>query len=281
MANKLAVVLSGGGNRGAIEVGVLQSLVEHGIQPDLVVGTSAGALNGLFFCMFPDAAGIQRLINIWLNTTSQDVFPGNLFSVAWRILTNQNGFVSNTSMINYVKKNIGRDDVTFGDLKTPLYVATTDLISAKLVAFGDDKSMKVLLPVVASAAFPLVVEPVLFENYQLTDGGVVEFAPLKVAMARGAQEGYVIDLAPVLAKSAPLQGTLDLALQMLDTALHKGMVDDLEDAQEAGVTVHHIQIPVMPDLSLFDFSKTKQLIADGKAAMDAYLRSPQPNVIHR
>jgi NTE family protein len=72
---KIAFVLSGGANRGALEVGALQSLAAHNIRADLVVGTSAGALNGAYYAGHPDAASLQQLAQIWLTPGAKKPSP--------------------------------------------------------------------------------------------------------------------------------------------------------------------------------------------------------------
>ena len=73
----LAFVLSGGGNRGALEVGALRVLVERGIRPEMLVGTSAGAVNAAMVASDPTLEGMQRLVNAWREVTKYDVYPGN------------------------------------------------------------------------------------------------------------------------------------------------------------------------------------------------------------
>ncbi len=70
-----AFVFAGGGSLGAVEVGMLEALVEQGARPDFVVGSSVGAINAAAFAGSPDASGVQRLAAIWRGLRSQDVFP--------------------------------------------------------------------------------------------------------------------------------------------------------------------------------------------------------------
>ncbi len=77
-----AFVLAGGGSFGAIQVGMLRELVAHGVQPDLVVGSSVGALNGAYFSGNPTAAGVARLEGIWRGLKRRDVFPVTLRRLA-------------------------------------------------------------------------------------------------------------------------------------------------------------------------------------------------------
>jgi NTE family protein len=277
----IAFVLSGGANRGPIEVGALQSLLAHNIRPDLVVGTSAGALNGAYFCAFPDAAGLDRLAQIWINTRREDAFPGNKLTWALRALFGADGLADNKGLIGAVKRNLTDGTPTFRDLKIPLYVTTADLVTALLVVYGRDLDAPLLEPVVASAAFPLVIEPLLFDGHQLTDGGVVAYAGVEIALQEGAKEIYVIDLTPVVRRSEPLHGISNVGYQILSTLLHEQLLDDLGDAMQPSIKLHHVNITAFGNLSIFDFSKTRELIAAGKAALDAYLDAPRPNIIER
>ena len=276
----IVFVLSGGGNRGPIEVGALQSLLAHDIRPDFVVGTSAGSLNGAYFCAHPDAAGVEELGRIWIDAKRQDAFPGHPIMWALRALFGGDGLVSNKALMNTVRKYLPKESSTFGDLTIPLYVTTADLVTAQLIVYGDDRSVSLLEPVVASAAFPLVIDPVIFEGHQLTDGGVVAYAAIEVAIQRGATELYVIDLSPVIAKSEPVHGIHNVGWQMFNVALREHLLDDLRDAMTAGVTLHHVNIPAFSGIPLFDFSQAREMIDAGRKAMDAYLDAPRPNTIH-
>src|SRR5436190_21082733 len=80
-AKKTAFVFAGGGSFGAIQVGMLQSLVAHGVTADMVVGSSVGALNGAFYAGDPTLKGVQRLADIWRDLKRDDVFP-----ITWRTL---------------------------------------------------------------------------------------------------------------------------------------------------------------------------------------------------
>ena len=73
-----AFVLSGGGNLGAVQVGMLQALADRAIVPDLLVGTSVGALNAAFLAAGPSPSRIAELAAIWRGVRRSDVFPTSL-----------------------------------------------------------------------------------------------------------------------------------------------------------------------------------------------------------
>ena len=275
----IGFVLSGGGNRGALQVGALQSLAAQGIKANLVAGTSAGALNGVCYAYDPTPAGLEQLARKWLNTRKDDVFPGNKLTMAWRVLTGQDSLVSGDNFRRTLARYIPPEARTFRALKIPFYAVTADLLSATTIIFGDELDTDLLDPVLASASPPIVLPPVMIDGFQLTDGGVTAVVPIEVALLRGATELYVVDLEPDVSKTQPLHGVLAITGQTLVTSLREQLIDDLRDASQAGAIVHHVNITDFADVDLFDFSKTAHMIEAGRAAMDQYLAHPKPNTI--
>ena len=275
----IGFVLSGGANRGAIEVGALQSLVAHNVKANLVVGTSAGALNGVYYAFDPTKAGTEQLAQVWLNTRREDVFPGNRLVWAWRVLTGQDSLVNGAAFRRTIQRYLPPGAQTFRDLKIPFYAMTADLLSATTIVFGDELDTPIFEPVLASASFPIVLPPVIYDGAQLTDGGVTAVVPIEAALLRGATELYVIDLEPDISQTTPFHGMIPIAKQTLLVSLREQLLDDLRDAAKAGAIVHHVNITAFADLDLFDFSKTAQLIEAGRLAMDLYLSAPMPNKI--
>src|SRR6476659_1780125 len=83
---RTAFVLSGGGNQGVSQVGMLRALLERGIVPDVVIGTSAGALNGAAVAYAPNLTGVAQLDAVWTSLTGAEVFPGSRLSRAWNLV---------------------------------------------------------------------------------------------------------------------------------------------------------------------------------------------------
>src|SRR3954452_24339596 len=78
--DRTAFVLGGGGVLGAAEVGMLQALFEHDVRPDLIVGTSGGAINGALIAADPTPSAVERLRGVWQELASQRVFSGSVLS---------------------------------------------------------------------------------------------------------------------------------------------------------------------------------------------------------
>ena len=129
-----AIVMSGGGIRGPLQVGALQSLLEHGIKPDMVAGTSAGSLNaGFMAALGAELPTIPLLKKAWKSASKDKVYPGNILSVFARVLDGAEGFFPTEGMRKLIEKNLPKGVTTFGQCKLPCYLTAVDLCSAHLL----------------------------------------------------------------------------------------------------------------------------------------------------
>ena len=134
----VAFVLSGGGSLGSIQVGMVQALYERGIRPDLIVGASAGALNGAFLASRPaTVATAQQLGRIWSQLRARDVFPrtigvGGLLGIAGR----RNHLASARGLREMLRRWIDFDAVESSPI--PLHIVATDFrnLASDWIEFG-------------------------------------------------------------------------------------------------------------------------------------------------
>jgi len=279
----IALALSGGANKGPFQVGALRALLEGDIVPDVVTGTSVGSLNATWFCWEPTLQGITELMKLWLGTKRQDVFPGNYLVWIWRMLWGEDAPIPNTGLRNYIQNHLPQSVSTFRDLKIPLYVVTTDLLTNTPMIYGDDLDTPLVEPLTASAAFPYLVEPVLFDDMQLTDGGLVEYLPISLA-ALHATTVYALDLDPGTVYDQPLHGWINLIPRKATASINEQRLDDLQDlADDPMVDLHHIHLrhDDFEHLDLMDFDPAKfwRMYNIGYEITKEYLRNPQPNVV--
>ena len=149
-APRTAFVLSGGGNQGVSQVGMLRALLERGIVPDVVIGTSAGALNGAAICYAPNLTGVAQLAAVWEQLRADHVFPGGKI---------QPGLERRAPRDAPLRKRRAstRSSTTatparsFADLEIPLRVIATDLDTGEEVVLARGPLKPALL---ASAALP-------------------------------------------------------------------------------------------------------------------------------
>jgi NTE family protein len=225
-----AWVLSGGGNRGPLQVGAMRALLERGLEPDFLVGTSAGAINAVAFAADPTLPGLERLAQAWRSVRRADVYPGHLFTILRRILTRQDSLFDSAGLRRVLQAHLPPGVRTFGDLRRPCYVTAADLRTQRLILFGEDPSTPLLEPVLASASVPVIHPPVRFRGMQLVDGGVVAVVPISIALEKGAEEIYVVDLSFSPQILPPRRGIVEIAMTAYQTLLDEQTLDDLYDA---------------------------------------------------
>ena len=95
---KLAFVLSGGGSLGSVQVGCIDALMRHGIFPDLVVGTSVGALNGVWLAKNPTLEGVEELKELWLSMKPHGPFQEGNLRVLMRLLLGRGYLFANQTL---------------------------------------------------------------------------------------------------------------------------------------------------------------------------------------
>src|SRR3954468_10668867 len=117
---RTAFVLSGGGNQGVSQVGMLRALLERGIVPDVVIGTSAGALNGAAVSYAPNLTGINRLAAEWTSLTTDEVFSGGRIGRAWKVVRRGTHLFTNEGLARVI--NDATPARSFDDLTIPLRV---------------------------------------------------------------------------------------------------------------------------------------------------------------
>lgn len=159
---KIGLVLSGGGTRGFAHLGVMQALNDAGIFPDIISGTSAGALAGV---LYADGSSPKEIHQI-LNSGSRLDFM--------RPTLPREGLLQIGGVIKILKTYLHAK--TFEELKIPLYVTATDLNNGKAVYFSKGD---LLNPVIASASIPVLFQPVIIDNICYVDGGVMDNLPLR------------------------------------------------------------------------------------------------------
>lgn len=188
LPHPIAFVLSGGATLGALQVGMLQALEEVGLQPDLVVGTSVGALNGAVVAEHGGLApAVDRLLHIWCSLERAAVFPGSVWGQARRVLNSQS-LHPDTGLRSLVERTLTAR--RFEDLSLPLGVLATGALTAhpRLLTSGD-----LTRALLASSAIPGVLPPVRLAGEPHWDGGLTANVPLRSAQRLAAGSLVVLD----------------------------------------------------------------------------------------
>ena len=183
----VAFVLQGGGSLTAGQVGMLRALREAGIRPDVIVGSSAGALNAVAFAQDPSAAGLEELRQRWIRVHRHDVFPvqpGPLFA---GLSGRSAGLLSPRRFRTWLSPGLHIRDLD--EAVIPTAVVATDADSGETVVLSHGSAMDALL---ASTAIPGLFPPVRIDGRWLVDGGIGADIPLRQAEELGATLSYIL-----------------------------------------------------------------------------------------
>lgn len=152
----VAFVLSGRGSLGAVQVGMLKALAERDVQPDLIIGTSVGALNGVFVASRSGSKGVDKLAEVWRGLRRKDVFPISPLSGALGYYGMQNWLVRPTPLEALVRKHTTFERLE--DAPVPLHVVATNIRSGRLTN-ADGGTRAVLLEWPPSYVATVVQKP--------------------------------------------------------------------------------------------------------------------------
>lgn len=249
-----AFVLSGGGSLGSIQVGMLLGLAEANIAPDLIVGTSVGALNGGWVASRPDAAGIGALADLWRSLSRSDVFPTRLTVGLLGFVGQRRHLVPDTGLRRLLKHHLGFQRLE--EAPIPLHVVATDVLSGQDVLLSTGDAVDAIA---ASAAIPALLPPVRINGRDLIDGGVVNNTPLSHAVALGATTVWVLPTGYSCAMPESPKGALAMAMHAFTLAINQRLaIDVARFEQTADVRVVPPLCPVHN--SPIDFSRSAMLI---------------------
>lgn len=179
---KLGLALSGGGARGFAHLGALKAIEDFGLKPELISGTSAGSLAGVFYA---DGYAPEEILQIFVR---QEIKQFAEFQVP-RV-----GIFSMVGLRRFLKKHIRSKN--FEKLNIPLKVIATDLDDGVSVIFEEGP---IIEPVIASCSIPIVFNPVVINGVNYVDGGLFKNFP--VSTIRGQCEKLIgINVSPLIPK---------------------------------------------------------------------------------
>jgi len=271
-----AFVLAGGGSLGAVQVGMLQALGVHGIEPDLLVGTSAGAMNAVWVSahgMSPDS--LEQLAEIWGRLKRREVFPLDVRTALRGVLGLSPAVIPDHRLRRLIASSAGID--TFEEASIPVHLVAGDLVTGQPVIISTGP---VVEGVLASAALPGIFTPVLRDGRHLIDGGVADHTGVTAAISLGARRIYILPTGTPCALVSPPTSAIGTALHALTMVIQQRLAHEIAD--HGGDASIKVLPPLCPlNVSAADFTHAAELIARSRAAADEWIASgdidlPQP-----
>jgi NTE family protein len=264
MDTKTAFVLAGGGSFGAVQAGMLRELLARGVKPDLIVGSSVGAINGAYLAGAPTAQGVARLEEIWRGLRRHDVFPVTLRSVIG-LIGRCNYMVDPRGVRQLLEDNLPYKDLE--QAAVPLHVVATDVLGGAVVRVSAGPAVEAVL---ASCAIPAAFPPVLVGERHLMDGAVASNTPIRVAMELGASRLVVLPTGYACALESPPRSAIGIMLHAITLLTAHQLVTELE---RYSAEVEIVTVPPLCPLAVspYDFSHGAELIERAAAQTRRWL----------
>lgn len=264
-ARRTAFVMAGGGSLGAVEVGMLQALLDWGETPAFMVGASAGAINTAYFAGDPTPAGARELERIWCALKRREVFPFNLGSVV-RLLRHRDHLVDSDGLRRLLERYLPYRRIE--DATVPIHLVASDMLTGQEVLLS---AGSVVDAVLASAAIPGVYPPVQIGGRLLIDGGVANNTPISVAIGLGATRVIVLPTGFACALDKAPTGAIARAMHALSLLVARQLVQDADRLAHGAVELRIVPSLCPLDISPYDYSAAAVLIARAKAGTRRWL----------
>jgi NTE family protein len=272
---RTAFVLAGGASLGALQAGMLRALYERGIRPDLLVGTSAGALNAAYVASRPQTVQTAKeLGRAWSSLHRKDVFPIHPPTLIGGLAKQRDHLVPDQPLRRLISRHLQLERLEHASV--PLHIVCFDLLSGEEVRLVEGPAIEAVL---AAAAIPGVLTPVRWGERLLVDGGVVNNTPVSHAVELGAERIYVLPTVDPTARglAKPPRGALDAAVNAFTLLVGARLEADLARYAAAELIVLPAANPgrVQPT----DFDQAERLIASALKAARTVLsatRIPEP-----
>ncbi|HZU73145.1 MAG TPA: patatin-like phospholipase family protein [Acidimicrobiales bacterium] len=258
-------VLGGGGNLGAVQVGMLRAVMDRGYVPDAVVGCSVGALNAAAIAADPTPAGVRRLQDIWLALRTADLFPTSRLSAVRLISQKSRSLAPNLGLTKLIAGALSFE--RFEESPVRFEVVATSLTS------GDERWFSkgpVAPAILASAALPGVYPPVEIDGELFIDGGVVNNVPISRGLALGGERLVVFHVGNFNRPRPMPRRPLDVLLQSFSIARNHRFSLDVEQVPSS---VELIVLPAVNPgaLRYNDFSRSRHFIEAGHSVVASFL----------
>jgi NTE family protein len=265
MNKKLAFALSGGGSRGALQVGALYAILECGLKPDFLIGVSIGAVNAAFLAVNGFSKdSLDRLTAAWRYGGASDLLPANYIWLTVRAMFKRSSSDPSRRLRDFFISHGLTPELSFTDVKQPnLVIVSADLNTGKPILHGTVPEDKILDALLLSTALPPWFMPERKPDHYLMDGGFVSNLPIEPALNLGATQIVALDLIDareMIGEGDGFRGFLD----RLVYSVERRQLDlELELAEARGIPLLYLELTGKLPVPIWDFNHTDDLITQG------------------
>jgi NTE family protein len=264
-----AWVLRGGASFSAAQVGMAKALMEAGHHPDLLYGTSAGALNASWLATDPTLDGIASLARMWAAVKRRDVFPVRPWTALMGLAGLKDHLIDHSTFARWLHRTTTLRRLEQGVL--PLAVVATDLETGEEVLLDNGPAVPALL---ASSAMPGVFPPVRIGDRWLVDGSIASDAPIGPAVEAGASRVWVLPSVPVVPMARP-KSALDVLLRSASITLARHNAS-IVATWCTRCELYVVPAPLVAGVSPFSFEKSAALVDAAYRLTSSWLEQARP-----
>ena len=244
----LAFVFSGGTSLGSVQVGMLKAVLHYGITPDLLVGTSVGAVNAASVGQGFTESRLEHLADIWGSLKTSDIFGRLGIRSAFGLLNGRGALASPEGLRGILETHL---PPRHSDLAIQTAVVATDFHSGSPVILSEGDLVRNVL---ASTAIPMIFPAVTVGDRHLVDGGIIAHVPLTQAEMLGARTMVVFDAGYPCKLSRSPRGPIERGIHFLTLMLHRQSFGLLSGVNR-NITVIYLPAPCPLDVPAYDFSQ--------------------------
>lgn len=230
-----AFVLGGGGVLGAYEVGMLRALTERGITPDVVLGTSVGAINGALFAGDPTPTGVERLTELWSETDLAELSVGTVFRRVSTLARTGTHLQSLSDVRRRLTEVLPAERMEDLPIRFQCVAASIERAAEHWFEVGPLADV-----VLASCSVPGILPPVKIGDEHFIDGGIVNSIPVSRGVALGAGRIYVLQVGRLEQPLKPARWPWEVGLVAFEVARRHRFAHDLSSLPE------QVELHVLP-----------------------------------
>jgi NTE family protein len=270
---RTAFVFCGGAGLGAVQLGMLRALVERGIRPDMVTGTSSGSLNAIVYAADPSLEAVDRLERLWLSARRRDLFRINPWRIGRGLMGSAPALASDVPLRRLLRTSLPVRRIE--DTAIPVAIALSDVATRRPVVMRAGDATEILL---ASSAVPGLYPSVTIDGREYIDGGLAADPPIGPAVEMGATRVYVLPVGWPIAE--PHGGNAVMRIADAADWLCWRIAEFEVERWSARCRIDLLPSPSTRGISPFGLRATRRLIDEAYALTDAWLAdSDAPAVV--
>ncbi|MFL6163164.1 MAG: patatin-like phospholipase family protein [Jatrophihabitantaceae bacterium] len=235
MAARTAFVFGGGGVLGATQIGMLRALLAREVVPDLIVGTSVGALNGAMVATDPSVAMVDRLGTLWTSLSRSGVFSDSVVTQVARLAAQRTHLHSSLPLRRLLEQHLSIERIEDLPVRFECVAASIENSVARWFSEGP-----VVDAVVASCSVPGLFPPARVGDEHFYDGGLVHSIPVGRAVQLGAERVYVLHVGRIERPLTPPRWPWEVGLVAFEIARRNRFVEEM------GSLSPQVQVHVLP-----------------------------------